>query len=49
LNNEIFLINDSGELDVDRVILFGTENNIELLSKMKNWYCDGTFAVSPKL
>ena len=35
LNNENFLINDSGELEVDRVILFGTENNIELLSKTK--------------
>lgn len=44
-DQEKFLLDDSGEDDNERVIIFSTEKNIELMNSSPN--CDGTFAVSP--
>ncbi|CAF0709721.1 unnamed protein product [Brachionus calyciflorus] len=48
-DNEIFLLDDSGEDDNERVIIFSKEANIKLLNSSSDWFCDGTFAVSPKI
>ena len=33
----------------DRVIVFSTTKNFEILKNSTEWYCDGTFDVSPLL
>ncbi|CAF0766296.1 unnamed protein product [Brachionus calyciflorus] len=48
-SGERFLLDDSGSDDEERVLIFGTKNNIDLLETNPEWYCDGTFAVSPSL
>lgn len=47
LNNEIFLQFDNRE--TNRIIIFATERNLNLLRTHRNWYCDGTFKVCPGL
>ncbi|RNA32767.1 hypothetical protein BpHYR1_049728 [Brachionus plicatilis] len=47
--NKLFYFADSGSNDRNRVILFTTEDNLKLLSKFNDWYCDGTFDISPTL
>ncbi|CAF1068301.1 unnamed protein product, partial [Brachionus calyciflorus] len=44
-----FLYGDSGKDDKSRIIIFTTEQNIRLLGTYRDWYCDGTFDVSPTL
>jgi hypothetical protein len=44
---ERFYYDDSG--DEKRVLLFTTKRNISQLEKHRDWYCDGTFDVSPLL
>ena len=46
-NGEILLLFDSGEWDVDRILVFGTESDLEDLVKYKDWVCNGTFKCSP--
>lgn len=46
--NSNFLLWDSGCDDVDRVLMFGTERNLELLEHNSHWFVDGTFSVSPE-
>lgn len=41
--NENFLLYDSQ--DSDRVIVLGTERNLNLLCSNRRWYGDGTFSV----
>ncbi|CAF0764984.1 unnamed protein product [Brachionus calyciflorus] len=48
-NNEKFIIYDSGKDDTNRIILFGTENNLKLLKSHLNWYVDDTFDVCPDI
>ena len=43
-----FLLFDSGEGDVHRLILFGTPNFLSILKESPNWFCDGTFKVVPE-
>ena len=38
---------DSGNDDLDRVIIFTTQSNIDLLNKHHDWYADGTFDIAP--
>ncbi|RNA10273.1 hypothetical protein BpHYR1_037581 [Brachionus plicatilis] len=37
----------SGETDENRIIILGTSDNLDLLSKEDAWYVDGTFNISP--
>lgn len=46
---EPFLLHDSGEGDVNRLILFATQRNLECLGGASAWFCDGTFKVVPSL
>lgn len=41
-----FLLYDSGQAD-DRILIFGTDTNVTLLSAAVKWQCDGTFKVVP--
>lgn len=43
------LAHDSGVGDEDRILVFGTPKNFELLSTAKMWFMDGTFKVTPSL
>ncbi|RNA04922.1 hypothetical protein BpHYR1_050747 [Brachionus plicatilis] len=44
-----FYYDDSGKTDKNRVIFFTTDQNLKLLSTYRDWYCDGTFDISPTL
>ncbi|CAF0890530.1 unnamed protein product [Brachionus calyciflorus] len=44
--NELFLHHDTGSNDIERIIIFATEKNIQLLNTHPN---DGTFKVAPGL
>lgn len=44
-----FYMGDSGQNDKNRVLYFTTEQNLKLLSKYRDWYCDGTFDISPNI
>ena len=48
LNGNSFLLFDSGEGDMYRMMLFGTTKFLSILKESNNWYCDGTFKVVPK-
>lgn len=45
---EMFLLWDSGSNDANRIIMFGTRNNIDILQEFRHWCVDGTFKVAPK-
>ena len=47
--NESFLIYDSGSNDANRITLFSTTANINLMASCENWFMDGTFSVAPRL
>ncbi len=50
LNNEQFLLYDSGVDDNNRILLFSTKNNLKILaSEQSHWFIDGTFKSSPHL
>lgn len=42
-----FLLFDSGSSS-DRILIFSTEKNLELMQKCDHWYADGTFKSAPK-
>lgn len=46
--NEEFLLFDSGADDIDRIIMFGTHENLSILRSCSRWYVDGTFECAPK-
>ena len=46
-SGERFLMYDSGAGDEDRILIFGTERNLQILETSQNWFCDGTFKVVP--
>lgn len=48
-NREKFLLFDSGEDDVNRILIFGTESNLDDLVRYKDWACDGTFKCCPDI
>ena len=43
-----FYWEDSGNNDKNRIILFTTQKNLELLDKYHDWFWDGTSDMSPK-
>lgn len=45
---EKFLLYDSGPTE-NRLLIFGTRQNLMLLAKSKHWYADGTFKTVPLL
>lgn len=42
-----FLLYDSGVGDINRIIIFGTDQCLDLLRQSDHWFGDGTFSVSP--
>lgn len=46
---ENFLLHDSGYGHADRILIFGTENNLSLLRRAHLWLVDGTFKTAPRL
>lgn len=44
-----FFLGDSGADDPERVIVFGTVDNIKWLKQNPQWFIDGTFDICPKL
>lgn len=45
---EMFLLWDSGCTDSNRIIMFGTRTNVDLLKEFRHWCVDGTFKVAPQ-
>lgn len=43
-----FFLLGSGEHDIDRFLVFGTESGLDDLVKYKDWTSDGTFKCSPE-
>jgi hypothetical protein len=48
LSGERFLLFDSGPSD-DRILIFSTQRNLQLLVRCQHWYADGTFKCAPPL
>ena len=48
LGAEQCILYDSGPA-ADRILIFGTDANVTLLSTAQKWQCDGTFKVAPVL
>lgn len=48
-NGQPFILFDSGRADTERIILFGTSENVRFLQDNKDWFADGTFKVTPNL
>lgn len=44
-----FYWDDSGANDSKRIIIFTTRSNLDMLDKYRDWYCDGTFDITPTL
>lgn len=47
--NQNFLLWDSGNNDPNRMFMFGTEENLNILQQHGHWFVDGTFKVSPEI
>ncbi|XP_022160646.1 uncharacterized protein LOC111032207 [Myzus persicae] len=43
-----FLLFDSGLVE-NRILIFSTQKNLQLLQKCEHWFADGTFSTSPNL
>uniref|UniRef100_A0A2S2P9P5 MULE transposase domain-containing protein n=1 Tax=Schizaphis graminum TaxID=13262 RepID=A0A2S2P9P5_SCHGA len=41
-----FLLFENGE---NRILIFSTQKNLQLMEKCDHWYADGTFSTSPNL
>lgn len=48
LDGSAFLLFDSGPCP-DRILMYSTHRNLQLLDCAQQWYADGTFKVSPNL
>ncbi|MCP3668398.1 MAG: hypothetical protein GY696_38925 [Gammaproteobacteria bacterium] len=47
---ERFLFYDSGQAaGQDRILIFSTNNNLNVLETSDKWFADGTFSISPPL
>jgi hypothetical protein len=44
-----FLLADTGEEDETRVMIFGTQDNLNWMRKHREFYIDGTFNIAPKV
>jgi hypothetical protein len=47
-SNKNFLLFDSGQFDAERIVIFGTMENILHLKHNNVWLCDATFQSCPK-
>lgn len=47
--NMNFVLWDSGAGDPNRIFMFGTEGNLDILQQNRHWFVDGTFKVAPEL
>uniref|UniRef100_A0A6P7FYN1 Uncharacterized protein LOC114332088 n=1 Tax=Diabrotica virgifera virgifera TaxID=50390 RepID=A0A6P7FYN1_DIAVI len=47
--NMNFLLWDSGAEDPNRILMFGTQENLDILQQNRHWFVDGTFKVAPEL
>jgi hypothetical protein len=47
--NEDFLLYDSGSNNKNRILIFGTRNNLDLLKEFTHWSVDGTFKACPEV
>ncbi|XP_068211896.1 uncharacterized protein, partial [Palaemon carinicauda] len=45
---ELFLMYDSGPTN-DRILIFSTQRNLDLLARSENWFADGTFKTVPSI
>ena len=48
-NGDRFLLFDSGVGDANRIIMFATDQALDLLRQSDHWFGDGTFSVSPAI
>ena len=48
-NPKTFLRYDNGTDAASRIVIFASEECLQLLSRSKTWYMDGNFKMSPKL
>ena len=48
-NGNRFLLYDSGVGDANRIIIFATDQCLDLLKQSDHWFDDGTFSVSPAI
>ena len=44
-----FLLWDSGKEDVERIVMFATQENLQRLHASQTWLGDGTFKVAPRV
>jgi hypothetical protein len=44
-----FLQCDSGRDDNDRILIFASDENLDLLARHRHWFADGTFKCSPAM
>lgn len=44
-----FLLYDNGKASSNRIIIFSTQQNLELLKRCDHWYADGTFKTAPPM
>jgi len=47
--NENLLLHDNGNDVEERILVFGTENELKLLVDADTWFLDGNFKLAPKL
>ena len=48
-NKKFYWDNIGKETGENRILMFSTEANLKLLDKYSDWYCDGTFDISPTI
>lgn len=48
-NGQVFLLYDSGAIGNRRIVMFGTNENLNFLVRCNEIYMDGTFSVTPPL
>lgn len=46
-HKHLFYWDDSGQKDKNRIIVFTTQNNLDILNENLDWFGDGTFKISP--
>lgn len=48
-NDERFLLSDNGPESSERIIIFSTDDCLQLLADATTWYIDGNFSLAPNL
>ena len=47
-NGQNFLLFDSGSNDADRILIFGTDQTLDVLAEAEDLFQDGTFKIVPE-